>query len=269
MNAQKSQTFSTEQEKLKALADIALHPQDFMRVDYKAGKESFTSYVCREPLKASSDLSYQGRDYVNSSGVIVNLNLPKQVYLNELISKKFGIPVRHGSLREQLAAAHSGDTGYREKVQIPYWVFTGQVLRELGETYEVRNAVGTEFVRQTKPADTEMLVELDGKLIQKEEESEKIVPKLRLGPVLQKNVSIGSGYYPDFSSEVPTSSELGEKNKESKGRFGGVYSSNQGLSAVVSGWYSVDGVLVAYAYVPLLRYDYGVSGVWTDKNPKK
>ncbi len=158
MSTQKSQIFSTKQEMLNALAERALFPKNFARLDYHVGKESFTSYVAEEPLKVSDKFSYQDVDYVRHDGAVVNLNSLEQVYLNSILSKRFGLGIRHGTLREQKEAAHSKDAGYKNKVQIPYWVFTGQVLRNLGETYEVRKAVGTKFVRQTKPTDVNMVV---------------------------------------------------------------------------------------------------------------
>lgn len=274
MNEQKSQTFSTKQEMLNALAEEALPQKNFTQVNYRAGKESFTSYAGTEPFKCPVKLSYGGTDYANDEGVIINLNLPEQVYLNSRLSKRFGMAMRHGTLREQKEAVWSNETkDYRNNV-LYYWLFTGQVLRGLGRTYEAREAVGAEFVRQTKPADADMLVEIDGKLIQEEVESGRVVPKLKLGPVLQTNISLGTGHYSDFSSEVPTKSELGPRNEESKGRFGSVYLDKQLLAAVWSFWLSVDRVLGVGAVGPLVRgfagpyYD-GALVVWTKENPKK
>ena len=274
MTSQK-QGVSSKQEMLNALAENTLVPKDFAKVDYKVGNDKFTSYVGTQPIKYSGSLSLKGYDYVNKDGVVVGLNLQEQLYLSRKLSSRIGNEIRFGTLREQLAAAWSKDSSkYLNNVLKPYWVFTGQILRDAGANYEVRKAEKAEFVKQqSKPIDAELLVELDGKILNKETESEKIVPKLSLGPLIQKypiNTIVSNGYYSDFQGELPTNKELeNNKTKKSLGYFGGIYPNNESLFAVWSDWYSDIGVLFAYADRPLFRGSSGVLGAWTDENPKK
>lgn len=259
MTTKQTQAYSSKLEMLDALAETLLLPEKFTQVG--------SSYVGTEPVKSSERFSYEGNDYVNNDGVVIRLNLPEQLYLDGKIAEIYGIRARHGSLRENLAGAHSEEAGeYRKNVLAPYWVFTGEVIRRLGEAHDVSKATGVEFVK-AQPGD--ILLERGGRLLETENDSERIAPKINLGPVLQNTIPSKSGYYTNFSDIIPVDDELGSRSEESKGYFGGIYFDKQGLSAVRCAWDSDDGVLFVHAGWPLDGLYGGVLGVFEDENPKR
>lgn len=269
MSTKQSQIFNSKQEMLNELAERVTQPTNFAQVKYNVGKKKFTSYVSTETLKSSRNFSYENSDYVDN-GVVVRLNLPEEKYLYDKISKRFGYETRHGSLQEQLAASHSV-TDYRKNVQIPYWIKTGEVIRKSDNKAEVRRIESGSFGK-VKISVPDILVETkNGKQLNAniETSSEKIVPRMELGPILQKTIPTKTGYYSKLLGVIPADSELVEKNQSSIGYFGNIYFDKNNLASVRSGWGSDYGVLYAYAYGLLIRGDGGALGVWTDENPKK
>lgn len=257
MSAGKQSTFSSRQDMLDALVENLVLPEDYARVG--------RAYVGIEPLKCSRrDISFLGVNYVDDNGVVINTDLFDQPYLYKGIFKKFGVRARHGTLKENLRAAHS-IIEYKSLLSL-YWVYTGQVIRKFDKKYEVASIVDIDFVKEKVPA---ILVERNGKNLATES-STIVVQKVTLGPVLQTTIPTRSGYYTNFSGAIPIDSELGEYRKKRKGWFGCIYFDDQGLSAVGCYWDSAVGeVLSAFARRPLLESYPGALSVWTDENPKK
>ncbi len=260
MTMSQKMLYSDKQEMINALAEQIELPR-FTKVG--------ESYVGNQPLKSSRSFSFGGVNFVDKESVVKSLNLYEQLHLNSKLSERTGMKIRHGSLKENLQAFYSKDTkDYKENVLYPYWVFTGEVIRRAGNSYDVSRAIGADFVKISTSKEG-VLLERDGKPLGAEgSEETKLIPKMTLGPTLQTSIPTKSGYYSEFSGAIPTSEDLEDRNSKSKGYFGSIYFENN-LSAVRSGWGSVDGDLDAGAGAPLFRYGGGVVGAWTDENPKK
>jgi len=271
MTIEQVQSLSSKWEMLDALAESLLLPEKFLQINYIEGEGMLTSYVGAEPLKSSRKFSFQDISYVNDDKAVIGLNYPDQLYLLNKASRRFGLPLRQGSLRETLVAVWSRDAPeYKKNVLTPktnYWVFNREVVRKFGDKYEVSRVIGFDLGEEQQ---ADILLERNGKLLSPPTQgSQTRNPKIKLGPILQESIPNKSGYYSEFSRAIPVNSELGPKTSESKGYFGGIYFDKQGLSVVGSAWSSVDGVLGAGAVGPSGRVVNGVLGVWTDENPKK
>ncbi len=226
-------------------------------------KSKFTPIgAYEEPLKASRRYSLQGRgDVVNDDGVIVNLDFPEQVALLDLISKKHGVSLRHGSLKENLEAAYSPDgEAYKRNVLVPFWVYTGEMIRKLGETHDIGRIKGIEYASQNIP-DNHAVFESDVA-----QPSKLTVIRYNLGPSLQQEVPTNSGHFDKISGVIPVNSEIGSKT--GKGYWNSIYS-DKGLSAVWCDWISVGQGLYADAAGPLVRNSGGALGMWKDAAVKK
>lgn len=223
-------------------------------------------FVYSEPLKSSKQISFDGRDYVNGKGVVVNLDYVQQLGL--LYGGEHGLKLRHGTLKETVDAAWSKETkAYKENVLEPYWVYNREVLKKVGRAYDVSMSEGVEHRKLTSPKLDDIMIERGGKIVGIENAQEKEVPVIKVGEALQRLVP-ATGFYTGFSGAVPIKKELGEKKARSRGYFGSVYTSF-GISTVRSNWFSNDGVLFADAVRPLYWGSDGVLGAWTDENPKK
>lgn len=254
MVKKQTQTFDSEKEMLDTLVESLLPPKIFVEVN--------NSYVSIEPVKSSSRISYEGKEHVDKNGVVVQLDLPQQLYLYEKFAKKIGMKVRHGSLRENLNAVYSEkDFRYKENVLIPYWVLTNEIIvREpVGDIKSgVYRIVGAEF-STTHPTEAKNI----GKLI----------PKIKLGSFLQDSIPSNSGYYTDFSDAIPKNDELTSKSEKSKGYFGinfGKYELYHGLYLIRCAWDLRHNIFVGCVYPmsSLMSFPLALS-VWTDENPRK
>jgi len=274
---QQVQTLNSKLEMLDALSEVLLLPEKFARVDYNVSDKTLTSYVGKEPLKSSRKFSYRDEagvtEYVNDSGVVLNLFLHEEVYLYGKASKRFGINLRHGSLRETLAAAWLREAeDFKRNVITRYWVKNNEFIRRLGTKYEVSRVVGGGFTKvKVKAQPQDLFVKRKGKLLCPEWIEGKVTlkPTIDLGPPLQTGIPTRSGYYSNFAGAIPITRELGERNAESRGFFDVINYDRQGLASVGSRWDPVDGVLYADAGRPLVRGLGSALGVWSDENPKK
>lgn len=273
---------------LNELAENIIQPTNFAKVNYSVGKKRFTSYASKDPLKSSRSFSYGEHSYTDgypNVGVVVKLNLPEEKYLYEKISKRFGYEIRHGSLQEQLAAAHSV-ANYRRNVQSSYLLRTGEVIRKLGNRTKVRRIESGGFKKVMMPGipakkvTPDIFVYSGGRKLNadirtfSENAYVKLVPRMKLGPVLQNTALTETGYYPKFSGAIPVDGKLipvdGEKEeryKKCRLCFETIHFDIDNLASVSSVWKFW--ILHAYARPPL-DWDYGGAlGVWTNENPKK
>lgn len=254
---------SSQQELLYGLADHLVSMNASRFIPFK------NAYVYPEPLKSNRPI-YDGIiNYVDDSGVIVNLNLPQEAFLYKLIADKHGVKGRHGTLQETVDAAWSRETAeYKNKVLISKWVKNGILIRKFADAYDVSRVTGASF---DKVYSADFTLKRDGKLLETESESVKEVPDMELGPTIQTSIPTKKfKYFNIFSGEVPTDEELGNKTQESRGRFDSIHFDKNNLSSVRSRWYSDGGVLDADAVRrPLGRGSIGVLALWTDENPKK
>ena len=250
------------QQTLDELTEDLMLPTSYSKID-----NSYDSpYVFNGPLKSSKKLFFNGVNYVNDNGVVIRLNLPESLYVLRGASKRFGMKLRHGSLRENLEAAYSNEVAYKQNVLVPFWVYTGEVIRRFNDKFDISRAIGADFVEV--PA-TNILLKRRGKTLETKGSSTNVVPEIKLGSVLQTEIPTKSGYYSKISGVIPMNSELGSRSKESRGYFDEIYFDEQDLSVVRCGWAFFELELVADAGRPLIRIDGGVLGVWTDENPKK
>lgn len=273
---------------LNELAENIIQQTNFAKVNYNVGKKRFTSYASKNPLKSSRNFSGGEHEYIAgypNVGVVVNLNLPEEKYLYEKISKRFGYEIRHGSLQEQLAAAHSV-ANYRRNVQSSFLLRTGEVIRKLGNRTEVRRIESGGFKKVMMPSIPSKKVMPDvfvysgGRKLNadirtfSENAYVKLVPRMKLGPVLQNTALTETGYYPKFSGAIPVDGELipladekEERYKKSRLYFETIHFDINNLASISSVWKSW--ILYAFADCPLDRYSQGALGVWTNENPKK
>ncbi len=242
------------QELAEALASIAVYParEDFAQI----GDSSAYS----TPLRASREFSANGRDYVNKDGVIVNLNPPEQVLLLQLLSKKLGLPLRHGYLKEQLEAACSPQgQAYKQNVLAPLWVYTGEMIAKSDDERKIGRVKDVGIL----PSDDHAIFEGKGF----EANTELVVVRYNLGPIIQTEIPTKEGYFDQISGVIPVNGEL--KSRKGRGYWNGIYF-DKGLSAVGCYWDSVVRRLFANADRPLIRLSFGEVGVggalgtWTE-----
>lgn len=261
---------------LNELAENIIQPTDFTKVNYSVGKKRFTSYVSKNPLKSPREHEYVS-DYPHK-GVVFKLNLPEEKYLYEKISKRFGYGIGHGSLQEQLAAAHSVKN-YRMNVQSSFLLRTGEVIRKLGNRTEVRRIESGGFKKvmipsiPAKKVMPDIFVYSGGRKLNRdirtfsENAYAKLVPRMELGPVLQNIALTETGYYPKFSGVIPVDGELEKEDKTNRLFFESIHFDINDLASVSSLWKFY--ILYAYAEWPLDRDYGGALAVWTRENPKK
>ncbi len=234
------------QELAEALVNIAVYParEDFAQI----GDSSAYS----TPLRASREFSANGRDYVNKDGVIVNLNPPEQVLLLQLLSKKLGLPLRHGYLKEQLEAAYSPQgQAYKQNVLVPLWVYTGEMIAKSGDKSKIGRVKGVEIV-----SDDHAVFEGEDP-----DANELVVVRYNLGPILQTEIPTKEGYFDQISGVIPVNGEL--KSRKGRGYWNRVYF-DKGLSAVRCYWNSDEQRLVADAVRPSVPNFIGALGTWTE-----
>lgn len=247
-------TVLSSPELVEELAKRAVSPDntDFSKVG--------SSYVNAYPLRASGGFNANDRDYVNKDGVIVRLNLPEQVMLFYLLSKKYGIQLRHGSLRDQLESAYSpGGQVYKKNVLVPSWVYTGEMIRKTKDGEKIGKVDDVEFLPVGVSGDHAVFKGETPK-----QTSGLTVVRYNLEPSSQIRVPTGTGYFNQFKGAIPEDDELKrDKGKDGRGYWNGKYFEND-LSAVGCVWGSDERGLYAYANRPLDRIGGGVLGTWTD-----
>ena len=161
---------------------------------------------------------------------------------------------------------------YKEKVLVPYWVYTGEIARKHGGKVDVRIVKEARFVDKSvsKPLGQVFVDESGRELLTETQEGTVRQTQYVVEPIdkpLQTEMPTRSGYFNDFKSVVPVDSEL-TRNK-GKGYWYGTYFDNNGFSAVGSDWPSDAGVLGVLSSRPSNRYSDGVLPIWTSENPKK
>lgn len=226
-------------------------------------KSKFTPLgAYEEPLKASRRYSLQGRgNVVDVNGVVLNLDLHEQVMLLDLLSKKHGVSLRHGSLKEDFDAAYSPDgQTYKRNVLVPFWIYTGEMISKTSEACGIGLVRSVEYVPKGIPNDYAVFENVAA------QPSGLTVVRYNLGPVLQKEVPARTGRFNQISGVIPVDSEIGSET--GKGYWNGITDKN-GLSGVRCSWDSDRRGLLAYADWPVGWHFGGVLGMWTDIVNKK
>ncbi|MBI2543240.1 MAG: hypothetical protein HYW24_03580 [Candidatus Aenigmarchaeota archaeon] len=181
------------------------------------------------------------RELTRKEGVIVRLHLPEQVLLFQMLEPRYG-PLEHGSLERQLQACYHPDGQlYKEKVLIPFWVYTGEMGRKSEGGREYGKVVKVEPIARP----SQNIVFEDEKMQQSDTTDYKFVLRRSHIAIPTKN-----GYF-DRIGDV-----------EGKGDWNGEYQDENGRSAVGCDGGSGGRRLIAYAVGPLLRDDFGVLGTW-------
>ena len=249
------------QNEQELLHELANHAYELRKSDFSSvGSVS----VYHLPLRSSRNVAFNRYNFTRDEGVIRGLNLPQQLMLLKMLSERYGIPLRHLSLRENFDVAYSLDgQQYKEKVLKPVWVFRGEIIEKLPEVYSVHriNGVDVVTVNPVVPKD-HLLVEGQEP---KHSTEEKQVRQYKAGPALQTAIPTKTGYFSDFKGVIPLDLEISsdKRNYARKGYWNGVYFESD-LSAVRCVWYSDEQGLLAYAGRPLIRIDLGVLGIGTD-----
>lgn len=255
-------TVASPQEVAEEIARYAIQPN---RANFsKVGD----AYVYGEPLRASRRLSIGDTTYAaKDGGPVVRLNLPEQLIVLQLLSEKWGIPLRHGSMQENLSAAYSPDgQTYKKNVLDPRWVYTGEMVRKSADgSHEIGKAKGVELLPPIVPT---VHAVFEGEDTQ--QTSGITVIRYKLGPVLQTEVPTKTGYFAQFKGVIPVDRELKrKKGRDGSGYWNGVHFDERNLSAVRCIWDSDGRGLIAVADWPLdgcllCLDDFGVLGTWTD-----
>ena len=257
---------TTIQETISDLDIIAnaVKPLDnsrFIQLEYQDQGELKKSWVYPEPLKASREIGF-----TNKKEVIVTLDpsyrtsFPEQLILYRKIEEKLGLKIRHADLKEDFQASHSKETNeYREKVQIPFWIFNRQLIIRTNNNYNVRRVLGIRYI------DEEIL-----KNPEEVPQNMEISDIFILGPILQNDVSKKKGNFDDFNV-VPVRKDIkGFFGGKGKGDWGGISFDKKGLSIARSYWDSISGIFRADAMKPVDNRVIGsVLPIWTDENPKR
>ncbi len=227
------------------LHELAMHAYEPKRSDFsQVGKVNVYSI----PPRSDRPVSLSEYTYTRDEGVIRGLNFPQQLMLLQLLSERFGMPLRHLTLRENLDASYSPDgQAYRNNVLVPFWVYAGEMIRKDGNNYQVGQARGVEFL-PAGVTDIEHAV-FEGEAPQ--QTSGLTIIRYNLGPVQQTQVPTKSGYFADFRGVIPVDSEItSRKTKDSKGYWIS-QDFEHNLSAVGCVWVSDEQGLYAYVNRPL------------------
>ncbi len=246
LSTQKDLHVSSTEELLHALVE-------YSELDRLNFSQIGGSHVYNVPLKSSRQVSLDN-NYVNDRGVVIRLNLPQQLMLLHLLSQKYELQLRHGSLKENLEAAyHPSGEEYKRNVLDPYWVFTGEMIGPDG----VYKTLGIEE-QQIQPE--YQLVSGGRQLIQLPTD----IPQIKLTDrVVQRELPTKTGYFDRFIGAIPVNREI--KSQIGKGYWTGMFPDEHGWSAVGCYWFSVVWSLVADASWPLSSGNGGALGIWTDE----
>ncbi len=246
-----------EKELLFELARHVHEPEmpDFSRIGDRS--------VYNLPLLSDRPVVLGGYNYTRNGGVIRGLTLPQQFETIKQLSERFGIPLSHNPLKTNYYASFLPEGRiYRDNVLSPYWVFTGEMIRELPEGHTVHRVNGIDILTLVPQTSTDHLA-VEG---ERQDTETRKIRRYNSRSVLQREIPAGTGYFSDFDGVIPKDRELILQRPESgkRGYWNGVYPDKNGLSAVRCVWGSDDGGLVAGACWPLVRGDGGVLGIGTD-----
>jgi len=251
---------------------------EFNSLTYKTPKgEKRTVFVYPQPVRATKAF----RGYVDEANpnvsltdnefYVVNLDLPRQLALFSRASDAWGIPARHGDLRENIEAVYGlKEVAYRTLVLDPFWIYTGQMAAKSPEgNVDVRRAIGAKFVDEIirKPAAT-VAIDEKGKLIfgyqKTSEEATLQIRYVLADETLQTSLPTREGYFDNFSGAVPVDSDLKEKGI---GRWYGTHFEDS-FSAVGCDWRSGERVLEVAALRPSRRSPFSALPIFADSLKK-
>ncbi len=227
--------------------------------------------VYAEPLKSKREVLARDSGighvhHVSMYGAVVSLNLSQQIMLLQLLSERFKIPLRHGSLKENFDAAYSRNGRvYKNNVLGPYWVFTREMVRRFDKEYAVGRVESVEYVEHISGGVPHNHIVFRGE--KKQQPSRTTVIRYNLGLVHQKEIPKQRGYFDEFEGIIPIWEITKEKNK-GKGYWIGTdldtdFDEN-GLSAVGCSWIREDKTLRVFLNEPLYSNSGGALGIWTD-----
>ena len=204
-------------------------------------------------------------------GTIIGLNFPEQLMLQNRIKERFGIDLRHGSLKENVNAFNSNETEkYRERVLDRYAIYTGELERR-GEN--VRRVTRIIIEKAEVPLEpSQIIIDGNGKPIPPIETPTKEIMQIQyVSKDLGKKLPTKEGHFESFEI-VPTDKDL---NPEGKISWDGSFFSKDNYAIVKceTCTYLVQGkppeIRLGFASIPPLnKYDLFAIPLWTN-NPKK
>ena len=219
------------------------------------------SWFYTEPVKLQKQLA----SYTDESRTLLSLDYFHQHLFYKELEKPFGIKPRHGDLKEDFKAAYLSQD-YRQNVLTNHSVFNSMVLNRSTniDRADVRRVTGARYV------DVEVLQKPPGYILLDEHGEKNLpnptrVPVYELGSILQTEVAPHKGVFDDFD-HVPTNKDL-KISGIGRGSWGGIYSHDDGLSIIQTGWDPIDG-FHAYGTTPFLAWNV-VMPIWTSENPRK
>lgn len=247
-----------------------------LRIDFIAGfiqsldNTKFTrfgdSWVYPEPLKAQKPLGY----FTDKKDVLVHMDLPEQVLLQESLADKFGFKPRLGSLKENFQLALSKEsTDYRNGVLEKYFVFTGELAKKDDTEVGVRRVVGVEFLDKTlDDMPDEFLADSEGNEFPAKagcSGNRLFQVKYRVAAKLEESLPGQEGFFSDFRV-IPTDKDLAPSGM---GHYFSSHVNAEGFSALQCFWVGQKNVFGVYASEPLCRSSGIAIPIWTDENPTK
>jgi len=250
---------ASKPEKIKELLDYAARGSGIPCKDFQVGE----SFVLERPFGSSIDLMYKERDEdrfatANSSeigsAIVINMNLPEQVYFLKRVREKCGSKVRLGNLRATLDAVYSYNrrkyfSSYFSNVVQYTWIYTGEVIRKLPNgDLEVSRILDADFIDVPQP---DILLKRGGYSLKIEMPNRKVIAKMTLSDPIQKIENTKkekrfnwNGYFDEFAGAIPTESECkfssDLKRGAMRGTFHGIHFNDQGLAAVKTMWHSYE-----------------------------
>ncbi|MBI2084759.1 MAG: hypothetical protein HYT70_04090 [Candidatus Aenigmarchaeota archaeon] len=191
-------------------------------------------YPLRSQVQLAVELELDGKpkqvQLTREDGVIINLRLPDELELFQMLEPKYG-PLEHGGIEKQLQACYHQDQRYKDNVLVlgRFSVRTGEMGIKTGDGHEFYRIIGKEP---------------------------------------PNSISAGDYGY-DFARQqmVPMPNRRGYFDRigktEAKGYWGGVdYEDDEGRSAVRCYWVSAEEMLYVNVLRPLERRDTGAVAAW-------